>query len=69
MPAILKGVDTDHILSMQKEVVSLAWNLPFTQQVTTTGDVARDGAYVGEMKTTGQLKFVVQVQEKNWEFK
>lgn len=40
MAAILKGFDTDHILIMQKEA-SLAWNLPFTQQVTTTGDVGK----------------------------
>lgn len=41
LAAILKGVDTDHILSMQKEETSLAWTLPFMQQATTTGDVGK----------------------------
>lgn len=40
MAAILRGVDTDHILSIEKEV-SLGWHLPFMQQVTTTGDVGK----------------------------
>lgn len=37
----MKGVNTDHILGMQKEEPSLAWNLPFTQQVTATENVGK----------------------------
>lgn len=52
----MKGVDTDHILSMQKEEPSLAWNLPFTQQVTATGNVGKRWCIRGENEDNWALE-------------
>jgi len=63
MAAILKGINSDHILSIQKSELYLAWNPPFTQRSQQRGMLARDSAYMGEIETRGQVKFMVHVQE------